>query len=250
MKSAEEQPVLLRVLVGSHAHGLARPDSDYDYREVFAIPTSEMLSLGRQQLKYAWMAQNKHTDDEGGEEIAQFLHLCSKGAPNVVEMLFAPQDDEWVRTVEMEPATVREIGRSVLSRKAVQDGVTGYAMNSFRKLDSDPGKWKAGMLRVLYQGQELLLTGTIAHGLSIVGRPWEANVRAARANEMTDSGRRSTSRTRSSPPSRISQARYRSRRTGSRPTNGCSHSDGRCGDHARSAIRRPPRMERQRAHTR
>ena len=34
MKASEEYPVIQRILIGSRAHGLARPDSDYDYREI------------------------------------------------------------------------------------------------------------------------------------------------------------------------------------------------------------------------
>src|SRR5689334_6322099 len=37
---------ILRVLVGSHAHGLAGPESDKDFRSVFAMPTMEMFRLG------------------------------------------------------------------------------------------------------------------------------------------------------------------------------------------------------------
>ena len=130
MTTPDERPVILRVLVGSMAHGTDRPDSDFDYREVFVIPTAEMLSLGRPKLKFAWQHESRHTDDEGGHEIAEFLHLCAKGAPNAIEMLFAPRDEASVRT--RYEKQVREIGRSVLSREAVQKGVIGYAMNSFR----------------------------------------------------------------------------------------------------------------------
>ena len=36
---------ILRVLVGSHAHGLADPDSDRDFRSVYVIPTIELFRL-------------------------------------------------------------------------------------------------------------------------------------------------------------------------------------------------------------
>src|SRR6476646_4519960 len=35
---------ILRVLVGSHAHGLASPLSDRDYRRVYVIPTANMFA--------------------------------------------------------------------------------------------------------------------------------------------------------------------------------------------------------------
>ena len=37
---------ILRVLVGSRAHGLAQPDSDYDYRSVIRYETRDLLALG------------------------------------------------------------------------------------------------------------------------------------------------------------------------------------------------------------
>ncbi len=183
MTEPYEHEVLMRVLVGSMAHGTDRPDSDFDYREVFVIPTSTQLAIGRPKLKFAWQHESRHTDDEGGHEIAQFLHLCSKGAPNVVEMLFAPNDEVTSRTGYEKQ--VRKAGRSVLSRAAVQKGVIGYAMNSFRKLDSAPGKWKGGMLRVLYQGQTLIRTGSL-DDLSVPFDGWGYYVRQALANELTD----------------------------------------------------------------
>jgi len=186
MKAPEEQPVLLRVVVGSHAHGLARPDSDFDYREVFIIPTSEMLSLGRDRMKFGWMSQGKHIDDEGGDEVAQFLHLCSKGAPNAVELCFAPLASEWEQQTSVSPRAVQVAGRSLLSRPAVQAGVIGYAMNSFRKIEDRPGKWKAGMLRVLMQGRALIQTGTMSLNVDDLPATEAATLRLAAANGLTD----------------------------------------------------------------
>ena len=36
---------ILKVLVGSRAHELHNKNSDYDYRGVFVLPTSEIFSL-------------------------------------------------------------------------------------------------------------------------------------------------------------------------------------------------------------
>ena len=159
-RSPDLQPVILRTLVGSHAHGLARPDSDRDYREVFVIPTSTMLRLSDQALKFAWMSQNKHTDDEGGDEIAKWLHLVLKGAPNSIELAFAPLAEEWEPETDIDPAEVQRMGRLLLTRKAVETGVIGYGLNGFRKITDNPSKWKASTLRVLLQGRLLVRTGS------------------------------------------------------------------------------------------
>jgi len=42
----KDKKIILKVLVGSRAHGLANKDSDYDYRAVYVLPTSKILSLG------------------------------------------------------------------------------------------------------------------------------------------------------------------------------------------------------------
>lgn len=189
MKSPDLQPVILRCVVGSRAHGLARPDSDFDYREVFVIPTSQMLALGRDRMKFGWMVQGRHIDDEGGDEVAQWLHLVSKGAPNAVELCWAPRDPAWEpqsfsENFNVFPSEVQEMGRRLLSRKPVESGVIGYAMNSFRKIEEKPGKWKAGMLRVLYQGRALIQTGETS--LVVPENGWGEIVRRAARNEMTD----------------------------------------------------------------
>lgn len=195
MPEAYEYPVILRVLVGSHAHDLARPDSDFDYREVFVIPTHEMLSLSHAPLKYAWMTQSRLADDEGGWEIAHFLQLCQKGAPHAVETLFAPLGEDWAPEGSTSNADagadplflardVRRVGRVLLTRKAVRDAIINYATNSFRKIESNPGKWKAGMLRTLYQGNDLITRGEMS--LAVPQDGWGEVVRSALANRMTD----------------------------------------------------------------
>lgn len=191
--SPELQPTIMRVLVGSHAHGMARPDSDYDYREVFVIPTSTILSLGRNKLSYAWQTQNKHTDDEGGYEISEWLNLCLKGAPNAVEMCYAPFNPSWALIASDNMPDDRhrffgthaqDIGRKCLTFEATRRGILGYATNSWRKIPERPEKWKAGMLRTLYQGYDLLLTGSMS--LVVPETGWGATVRKAAANQLTD----------------------------------------------------------------
>lgn len=44
--SASMDHTILKVLVGSHAHGLAGPDSDRDFRSIFVMPTVELFRLG------------------------------------------------------------------------------------------------------------------------------------------------------------------------------------------------------------
>ncbi len=84
---------ILRVLVGSHAHGLAGPESDKDFRSVFVLPTHTMFRVG---FKYQGTRMMKEGEDETAWEIGQFLLLAQQGHPLVLETFMAP-------VVEMDP---------------------------------------------------------------------------------------------------------------------------------------------------
>lgn len=74
MTTADLQPVILRTIVGSKAHGLARADSDTDYREVFVIPPSQMLALGRDRIVAAIKAlQSPLPDAPAYDEVNEWL---------------------------------------------------------------------------------------------------------------------------------------------------------------------------------
>ena len=45
---------ILKVLVGSRAHGLADEDSDYDYRGVYVNATTDILSIGHKYKGNHW----------------------------------------------------------------------------------------------------------------------------------------------------------------------------------------------------
>ena len=78
---------ILKVVVGSHAHGLAGPDSDKDYRSVFVLPTAELFRVG---FKYQSTRMMKEEADETSWEIGHFLQLALQGHPLVLETLVAP----------------------------------------------------------------------------------------------------------------------------------------------------------------
>ena len=181
--SASECPILMRRLVGSHAYGLDRPDSDVDYREVFMYPTNTLL--GYYPLpKDGWQDDTKHTDDEGGWEVKKWLVMVQKGSPNAVELIFASEaagEDEWAETrdyefggihmIEVDGVEVSdreltrrelcEVARGLLSTPDIRRAYVGYANNSFRKIPEKPTKWMTGYLRSLWQGRELLRTGVL-----------------------------------------------------------------------------------------
>ena len=159
VKEPHEYPVILRVLVGSRAHGLHREDSDYDYREVFIIPTRELVleRVTRPHIKKGWAVVDKYGDDEGGHEVGDFLRMCLAGHPNALELLVAP-----VAAAQYDGLELRKLLPALLSAPAVRKAYLGYADNAFRKARNGEGRNKLRTyLRSLYVGQHLLETGEL-----------------------------------------------------------------------------------------
>jgi predicted nucleotidyltransferase len=156
-----EYPAILRVMVGSHAQHLARADSDFDYREVFVAPTTDLLQVPvAARPKVAWDSQSKFTDDEGGHEVGHFLDLALRCVPTVLEVFVAP-------VVEADDAglELRGLLPRVVSRKSVTQAFLGYADNSRVKIfrqsgDGRTAKWAITFLRSLMMARDLHERGT------------------------------------------------------------------------------------------
>lgn len=78
--------ILFEVLAGSHSHGLATETSDRDIRFIYILPFDYLLK-NKMQLDI-------HEDNNNleGYEITKFLSLLNINNPNVLEILFAPDD--------------------------------------------------------------------------------------------------------------------------------------------------------------
>jgi len=77
-------------LTGSRAYGLETPDSDYDYRGVYVPPLVSMIEgLGKAEvLNIPGVVK----DDVVLYPIHQFLKLAGQSNPNILDLLFAPDD--------------------------------------------------------------------------------------------------------------------------------------------------------------
>lgn len=187
----EEYPVLVRLLVGSHAHGLAGPRSDRDFREVFYTPTRDLLRLPRgDRPKDAWEAGGgRMEDDLAGWELAKLLEMVMRGHPNAVELLFAPVDPEWDADdlgVEWRALTA-DLSPALLCSGEFVRSTLGYGQNCLTKLtrrdqEGRRAKWKSTYLRIMYAGIDFLRTGEFPVRVPEPG--WGEIVRAARADEL------------------------------------------------------------------
>ncbi len=149
---------ILKVVVGSHAHGLAGPDSDKDYRSVFVLPTAELFRVG---FKYQGTRMMKEEEDETSWEISHFLQLALQAHPLVLETLVAPvvRMDDW-------GAELRQLFPRLWSAQAAYESFLNYCDNQRKKMlekkDGRPAKYAAAYVRVLFNLCELLERGTFS----------------------------------------------------------------------------------------
>lgn len=155
---------ILKVLVGSRAHGLATEQSDYDYRGVFVHPTSQILSLGEKPKTTSWI---EGAEDNTSWEIGHFLSLAVQCNPAILEVFAAPVVDSdrggdgWA---------MRQLFPYIWEPKKVRDAFIGYGLNQRKKFLDDKDKrackYAVAYLRTLYQGYLLLDTGQLHVDLS------------------------------------------------------------------------------------
>lgn len=166
----KEYPQILKVLVGSHAHGLATPGSDYDYRAVFVQPTSEILSIGGRATNNQWIEGDI---DNTAYEVGHFLFLATKSNPTILETFVAP-----IHIVGgMNPLTRPDLGAElrqlfpyVWDSTAVLNAFKGYGYNQRKKFldnkDQRANKYVVAWLRTLILAYELFTERTMTLDVS------------------------------------------------------------------------------------
>lgn len=147
---------ILKVLVGSQAHGLATPESDNDYRGVFVAPTSDILSLTPSSPQTQWI---EGKEDDTSWELQRFLFLATKCNPTILEVFKAPAV---ISTPE--GTTLRQLFPYIWNSKGVMDAFIGYGLNQRKKFLDDKDKRRAkyatAYVRSLFNAWQLLSTGT------------------------------------------------------------------------------------------
>jgi predicted nucleotidyltransferase len=125
-----EDQLILRVLAGSRAYGLAGPHSDEDSRGV-CIPPKEAL-LGLQTFE-------QFQDDKGDHvvfSLPKFVRLALEGNPNLIETLFT-EDVLFVSQLGERLLAQRQI---FLSRR-VAERFGHYALSQLRRLENHHRWW-------------------------------------------------------------------------------------------------------------
>ena len=149
---------ILKVVVGSRAHGLANENSDYDYRGVYIQPTSELLKINPKIVDTNWVENEK--EDSTAWEIGKFMFLATKCNPTILEVFCAPLIEATDEGVELRKQFSR-----VWNSKYVRDAFIGYGLNQRKKFldnkDQRPHKYATAYLRSLIQAYELLAFGVL-----------------------------------------------------------------------------------------
>lgn len=78
--------VIFKTIAGSHLYGTARPDSDIDIRGVCLPPMEALLGLAR------FEQHEVPNEDTVIYDLRKFCRLALKANPNILEMLFVPED--------------------------------------------------------------------------------------------------------------------------------------------------------------
>ena len=149
---------ILRVVVGSRAYGLHRPESDHDRRGIFVAPTRAFWTLtkppthldGPREEQFSW-------------EIERFCTLALQANPTVLEVLWSPL----IETLTDQGETLRAARRAFLSSK-VAETYGGYARDQLTKVANRRDrtgetnfKQAMHMIRLLLAGTHTLRTGEI-----------------------------------------------------------------------------------------
>ena len=122
----ERFKVIVKCTTGSHLYGTATELSDIDTRGVF-IPTEEFYLGFMEKVEQV----ESHTPDETYWEITKFFKLCLDNNPNILELLFIP--NQFIEYASEEWANIMAHRQMFLSTKA-RHTFSGYAVSQLHRI--------------------------------------------------------------------------------------------------------------------
>ncbi len=198
-------PVILRAVVGSTVHGLHVEDGieDRDEMGICVEDYSVALGLGAPFEQYIYRSaavrEGKHdAKSRAGDldltiySLRKYVRLALKGNPTVLSLLFAP-----VTSGDARGSQLRDLAPLIVSRQAGK-AFLGYLEAQRQRLLGERGgkdvnrpelvekygydtKYAMHMLRLGYQGVELLETGRLSLPMREPERSWLRGVRTGGA---------------------------------------------------------------------
>lgn len=129
---SDRRSILFESVVGSHAYGTALPHSDLDVKGIFAVPARAHLTLA---------GAPEQLGDAKGDlvyySLARFLELALNANPNIIELLFMPEDCVRHRSAAFD---LLEANRSLFVTKQAYESHVGYADAQIKKARGQ-NKW-------------------------------------------------------------------------------------------------------------
>lgn len=114
--------IIYECISGSNAYGLATHESDVDIKGVFILPEEDFYGLN-----YIDQVSNE-TNDIVYYELRRFVELLSKSNPNILELLYSPED-----TIQIKHPLMDLLRSQNFLSKQCKDSFGGYAMTQVRK---------------------------------------------------------------------------------------------------------------------
>ena len=132
LQTQHADAILATYLVGSRAYGTATAESDEDYRGVFVLPKREYLSIREPVLQVSdeWNNTTYYA-------LKRFLELAATANPNIIEMLFMPDD-----CVVFESPLMKRLlqSRDMFITKQAYSSHVHYAMSQIKRAKGQ-NKW-------------------------------------------------------------------------------------------------------------
>ena len=156
--------IILEGITGSKAYGLDTETSDTDIKGIYLVPTEEVLSFG---FNYDKTTKDHTEPDWSYHEVQKFMHLAMKCNPTILELLFLT---DYTKLTDIGKLLIDN--RELFLSNAIYKSYGGYALSQARDLNRRGGTYGSGRsnryekhtrhcFRLLYQGKELLETGTL-----------------------------------------------------------------------------------------
>ena len=120
------EDLIFMTLAGSNMYGTNTKDSDIDLRGVCIPPKNVVMGFARN-----FEQQNYEDEDTVVYGLTKFMKLCLSNNPNIIELLFAPEDCIRVMTPTWEK--LRERRDEIISAKCYHT-FTGYAHSQLNRL--------------------------------------------------------------------------------------------------------------------
>ncbi|MDR2115733.1 MAG: nucleotidyltransferase domain-containing protein [Planctomycetaceae bacterium] len=120
-----QEKLIFECIAGSRAYGTATPESDTDKRGVFEVPASRYFRLNANVTQVS-----DSTNDTTYYTLYRFFQLAADANPNILEMLYMPQDcvlrtsPTWERVLE---------NRQLFISKRVLFTYGGYAVSQIKR---------------------------------------------------------------------------------------------------------------------